>query len=160
MSLNIFGRRGTTITGALTVALAITAPVRAQNAPAADTTAAHSTPAARTEASGTMSILALVSPAVGFVVGHVTGGNNGAFIGFAIGSAIGETIAIVNGRRHNAQATHTGLCFVPGSPGTPDQIIPGTPPTPAIGDIPGSPGTPDIIIPGTPAGPDRWEPCR
>lgn len=50
-------------------------------------------------------------------------------------------------------------CWIGGTPGTPDIIIPGTPPTPAVGDIPGSPGTPDIIVPGTPATPPMLGPC-
>ena len=39
-------------------------------------------------------------------------------------------------------------CLVQSVLPSPDVIIPGTPPTPAIGDFPGTPGTPDIIIPG------------
>ncbi len=62
-----------------------------------------------------------------------------------------------------------GLCFTPGSPGTPDVVIPGTPGTPDV-VIPGTPGTPDIVIPGTPGTPPtvipgmpgtpgRWDRC-
>jgi hypothetical protein len=47
----------------------------------------------------------------------------------------------------------TGTCYTPGSPGTPDTYIPGTPP---IGDSPGTPGT---YIPGTPATPPIPHPC-
>jgi hypothetical protein len=43
---------------------------------------------------------------------------------------------------------------------SPDVIIPGTPPTPAIGNFPGTPGTPDIIMPGTSNLSELWEPCR
>jgi hypothetical protein len=46
-----------------------------------------------------------------------------------------------------------GICFTPGTPGTPDIDIPGTP---AIGD---SPGTPSIHIPGIPATPATQHPC-
>jgi hypothetical protein len=58
---------------------------------------------------------------------------------------------------------------IPGSPGTPDTVIPGTPSTPGTPDtvipgvngmpdtvipgIPATPGTPDTVIPGTPATP-------
>jgi hypothetical protein len=45
------------------------------------------------------------------------------------------------------------VCYTPGSPGTPDVVIPGTP---AIGD---SPGTPSTVIPGTPATPPTPYPC-
>jgi hypothetical protein len=46
-----------------------------------------------------------------------------------------------------------GICYIPGSPGTPATYIPGTP---AIGD---SPGTPDTYIPGTPPTPPIPYPC-
>jgi hypothetical protein len=50
-------------------------------------------------------------------------------------------------------STDTGTCYAPGSPGTPDTVIPGTPP---VGN---SPGTPPIVIPGTPATPPIPHPC-
>jgi hypothetical protein len=59
---------------------------------------------------------------------------------------------------------------IPGSPGTPDTVIPGTPGSPGTPDtvipgvngapdtvipgIPATPGTPDTVIPGTPGTPD------
>jgi hypothetical protein len=46
-----------------------------------------------------------------------------------------------------------GICYTPGTPGTPSTIIPGTPP---IGN---SPGTPATVIPGTPAIPGTPYPC-
>jgi hypothetical protein len=46
-----------------------------------------------------------------------------------------------------------GICYTPGTPGTPPTVIPGTPP---IGD---SPGTPVTVIPGTPAIPGTPYPC-
>jgi hypothetical protein len=46
-----------------------------------------------------------------------------------------------------------GICYTPGTPGTPSTIIPGTPP---IGD---SPGTPATVIPGTPPIPGTPYPC-
>jgi hypothetical protein len=46
-----------------------------------------------------------------------------------------------------------GICYTPGTPGTPDVDIPGTP---AIGD---SPGTPAIHIPGIPPTPPTPHPC-
>jgi hypothetical protein len=49
--------------------------------------------------------------------------------------------------------TDPGICYTPGTPGTPDTDIPGTP---AIGD---SPGTPSIHIPGIPATPPTPHPC-
>jgi hypothetical protein len=49
--------------------------------------------------------------------------------------------------------TDHGTCWTPGSPGTPDVVIPGTPP---IGD---SPGTPSTVIPGIPATPPTPYPC-
>jgi hypothetical protein len=51
-------------------------------------------------------------------------------------------------------------CLVQSVVSSPDVIIPGTPPTPAIGDFPGTPGTPDIIMPGTPNVSQLWQPCR
>jgi hypothetical protein len=49
--------------------------------------------------------------------------------------------------------TDHGTCYTPGTPGTPDIYISGTPP---IGDSPGTPGT---TIPGTPPGPPIPYPC-
>jgi hypothetical protein len=49
--------------------------------------------------------------------------------------------------------TDPGICWTPGTPGTPDIDIPGTP---AIGD---SPGTPSTHIPGIPATPPVAHPC-
>lgn len=46
-----------------------------------------------------------------------------------------------------------GICFTPGTPGTPPTIIPGTPP------IGSSPGTPPTVIPGTPPTPGTPYPC-
>lgn len=46
-----------------------------------------------------------------------------------------------------------GICYTPGTPGTPPTIIPGTH---AIGNIP---GTPDTVIPGTPPTPGAPYPC-
>jgi len=52
------------------------------------------------------------------------------------------------------------FCWVAGTVGTPDIRIPGTPATPAIGDIPALPGSPDIVVPGIPSTPGRWVRCR
>lgn len=49
--------------------------------------------------------------------------------------------------------TDSGICYTPGTPGTRDIDIPGTP---AIGD---SPGTPPIYIPRTPPTPPTPHPC-
>jgi hypothetical protein len=49
--------------------------------------------------------------------------------------------------------TNPSICYTPGTPGTPDIDIPGTP---AVGD---SPGTPPIHIPGIPATPPTPHPC-
>jgi hypothetical protein len=49
-------------------------------------------------------------------------------------------------------ALGTGIPGTPGSPGTSDTVIPGTPEGPPT-IIPGAPGTPDIVISGTPATP-------
>lgn len=46
-----------------------------------------------------------------------------------------------------------GICFTPGTPGTPPTVIPGTPP---IGD---NPGTPATVISGTPPTPGTPYPC-
>jgi hypothetical protein len=51
------------------------------------------------------------------------------------------------------QTTGSGTCYTPGTPGTPDVVIPGTP---AIGN---SPGTPPTVIPGTPPTPPMPHPC-
>ena len=51
-------------------------------------------------------------------------------------------------------------CLVQSVVPTPDTWIPGTPPTPPIGDVPGTPGTPDMLIPGTPSIVESWQPCR
>ena len=50
-------------------------------------------------------------------------------------------------------------CYTPGTLGTPDTFIPGTPGTPPMGDMPGTPDTPPTIIPGTPGTPGYWHPC-
>jgi hypothetical protein len=49
--------------------------------------------------------------------------------------------------------TSNGICYIPGSPGTPGTHIPGTP------GVNGSPGTPGIDIPGTPPTPPIPYPC-
>jgi hypothetical protein len=54
---------------------------------------------------------------------------------------------------------HRGLCYIPGTPGTPGTIIPGSPGTPPVGDSPGTPPTPPTIVPGVPGTPDSWVPC-
>ncbi len=46
-----------------------------------------------------------------------------------------------------------GVCFTPGTPGTPPTFVPGTP---AVGDSPGTPGT---FIPGTPGTAGTSYPC-
>lgn len=51
------------------------------------------------------------------------------------------------------------MCYLPGTPGTPDVVIPGTPPTPALGDVPATPGTPPQVIPGIPPTPGYWVVC-
>src|SRR6185437_269775 len=53
----------------------------------------------------------------------------------------------------SAPNTDHGTCYTPGTPGTPDIVIPGTP---AIGD---SPGTPPTVIPGIPPTPAMPHPC-
>jgi hypothetical protein len=58
-----------------------------------------------------------------------------------------------------AEEHHERRCYDPGTPGTPDIIIPGNPGTPAMGDIPGTPPTPDTMLPGTPATPGYWHGC-
>jgi type IV secretion system protein VirB10 len=45
-------------------------------------------------------------------------------------------------------------------PETPPTVIPGTPGTPAVGDVPAIPAMPDVIIPGTPAQTRRPLGCR
>jgi len=50
-------------------------------------------------------------------------------------------------------ASGNGTCYIPGSPGTPDTYVPGTP---ATGNSPGTPGT---YIPGIPATPAIPYPC-
>ena len=54
-----------------------------------------------------------------------------------------------------AVATTTGndTCYTPGTPGTPDVVIPGTP------GFGGAPGTPPTVIPGTPPTPPTPYPC-
>lgn len=51
------------------------------------------------------------------------------------------------------QRDSNGWCVSPGDPGTPDTVIPGTPPHD------GFPGTPETRIPGRPATPDQHYPC-
>lgn len=46
-----------------------------------------------------------------------------------------------------------GTCYTPGTPGTPDVVVPGMPATDS------SPGTPSITIPGIPATPPVPHPC-
>jgi hypothetical protein len=52
------------------------------------------------------------------------------------------------------------LCYDPGTPGSPDVVIPGTPGSPGVGNVPGTPGTPDVVIPGTPGTPGSYHPCH
>jgi hypothetical protein len=49
--------------------------------------------------------------------------------------------------------TDHGICYMPGTPGTPPTVIPGTP------GIGGAPGTPPTVIPGIPATPPTPYPC-
>jgi hypothetical protein len=53
----------------------------------------------------------------------------------------------------SSSSVDSGTCYTPGTSGTPDTVIPGTPP---VGD---SPGTPPIVIPGIPASPEIPHPC-
>lgn len=68
-------------------------------------------------------------------------------------------IASAAGLAKPFDATHfrtASVCQpIPGSPGTPDTVIPGTPSTPGTPDtvIPGVNGAPDTVIPGIPASP-------
>lgn len=50
-------------------------------------------------------------------------------------------------------------CYVEPTMGTMDIVIPGTPGTPAIGDVPATPGTPEIRMSGTPSVLGYWRPC-
>lgn len=50
-------------------------------------------------------------------------------------------------------STGNGICYTPGTPGTPEVVIPGTP------GIGGSPGTPPTVIPGTPPTPPTPYSC-
>lgn len=52
------------------------------------------------------------------------------------------------------------FCYDPGTPGTPDVVIPGTPGTPPMGNSPGTPGTPDVVITGTPGTPGSYHRCH
>lgn len=52
------------------------------------------------------------------------------------------------------------LCYDPGTPGSPDVVVPGSPGTPGVGNVPGTPATPDVIIPGTPGTPGSYHPCH
>jgi hypothetical protein len=52
-----------------------------------------------------------------------------------------------------SENTDHGTCYIPGTPGTPDTVIPGMPATPD------SPGTPDTVIPGIPATPSTPYAC-
>jgi hypothetical protein len=52
------------------------------------------------------------------------------------------------------------LCYDPGQPGTPDIIIPGSPGTPAMGDVPAMPPSPPTTVPGTPPTPGYWYRCN
>ena len=56
-------------------------------------------------------------------------------------------------------ASATGTCYTPGTSGTPDTVIPGTPGVPGTANSPGIPGTPPTVIPGTPAIPSTPYPC-
>lgn len=67
------------------------------------------------------------------------------------------------------QPVEMGTCYEPGSPGTPDVVIPGSAPIviPGVPATENSPGTPDTVIPGTPdqvikgmpETPGRYYPC-
>jgi hypothetical protein len=69
------------------------------------------------------------------------------------------TVAAAPLVREGRRSRDERWCWVAGSPGTPDIRIPGTPATPAIGDMPALPGSPDIVVPGIPSPPGKWVPC-
>jgi hypothetical protein len=69
-----------------------------------------------------------------------------------VADAAGRDVRMTVARRGNQ-------CFDAGSPATPDIMIPGTPGTPAMGDVPGTPATPSTIIPGVPGIPAGWKSC-
>jgi hypothetical protein len=68
---------------------------------------------------------------------------------------VGDSIRRFKGPQVGPVATSSLCRPTPGTPGTPDTVIPGTPGTAGTPDtvIPGGPGTPDTVIPGTPATP-------
>jgi hypothetical protein len=66
-------------------------------------------------------------------------------------------VQIVQPPMKPAQPPQPRMCYDPGTPGTPDTVIPGHPGTPDT-VIPGVNGMPDTVIPGIPETPDRTIP--
>jgi hypothetical protein len=113
---------------------------------------------ARPRATTLRVVATLASPAA-LLGGAAIGGLRGALVGGGVGLLAATVLDVAAATVHRGSAPTTTLCFHPGEPAGPPQIIPGTPAMPAIGEFPGTPGTPNTIIPGTPATPDRWERC-
>ena len=86
-----------------------------------------------------------------------------ASLALLIGASVARAQAVDSGAKTRPDSTAEStplLCYLPGTPGTADVIVPGTPATPAMGDVPGTPGIPSMVIPGTPPTPDLWYVCR
>lgn len=145
----------------LVSSVSVARSAQAQGASAPDTAAsAQRDSASHQQVSTARRVLAFLAPEVGLVIGRSVAGTTGAIVGASVGMVAGGAIALADPAAHQARTDDQQLCLVPGDAGTPGYVIPGTPPTPAIGDIPAVPGTPDVIVPGTPPTPARWERCR
>jgi hypothetical protein len=71
--------------------------------------------------------------------------------------ADGDSIAL--GQSALGKSRDGEWLFVVGAPGTPDVMIPGSPPFPEVDGTSETPGTPTIVLPGAPATLDSWVPC-
>jgi len=161
MRSGISRHRAGALAAAVVLVVASARSLSAQASPSADTTAARQQhPAAVRRPSVGRRLIGFLAPEVGYAIGRGVGGTNGAIAGISLGMVVGGAVMLLDPALHDRTTAGEQLCLVAGDPGTPAHTIPGTPPTPAVGDIPGTPGTPDVIVPGTPPTPAHWERCR
>jgi hypothetical protein len=104
---------------------------------------------------------------IGAGIGAASNGTKGAVVGGVAGTVTGTAVVLFSAARSRGMILDAGLPLellldgpIAGTPGTPDIIIPGSPGTPASGDMAGIPPTPPTIIPGAPATPGYWYSCR
>ena len=131
-------------------------------------------PAAFSRTSGAV-IGGTIGGTIGFVAGLILAAHHGGIfldVGTPVATVLEGQVILEEDRAQAAarEASPSPIrpaprhyCYEPGSPGSPDTVIPGTQPT-VIRGAGGSPdtiipGTPDMVIPGTPATPGQYYPC-